>query len=172
MGLLPLRAGWALGCLYLAAYGTWGWFFRRTVDPWVQRVLGGRLGVHVRWVRATTFPFQVWVWGLEGPGAGGGDRLLDSRITLGSVAICLAGAFMPTGALCLVLRWSPALANDVGPALYLATPVLILSFVTSHLGWRDAEPASLHGHGAEMGPSGDLRPPSKAPASLDTRSES
>jgi hypothetical protein len=135
-----LRAGWIWGCLYLAAYGTWAWFFRSNVDAWARRTLGRILGVDVVWIRATTFPLEVWVWGLAGRRRA--NSLLESRIALGSTAMSFAGAFMPTAGLCLVLHTSPPISDAVGPALYLTTPLLLLLFVASHLSWRASEPGS------------------------------
>ncbi len=158
-----MRTGWALGCLYLAAYGAWAWFFRASVDPLARRALGRSIHVPVGWVRATTFPLEIWVWGLGGRSHDRDDFLLDSRVALGSVALCLAGAFLPTGALCLLLRWSPGLSNELGSALYLTTPLLILFFSASHLCWRDSEPASIRGKRVKIDASGEQRPGSQPP---------
>jgi hypothetical protein len=170
----PLRTGWAMGCLYLLAYATWAWFFRLNVDSWARRRLGERLGVKVAWVRATTFPMEVWVWGLGGRSRAPDNSVLNSRIMLGSVAICLAGAFLPTTALCLLLTWSPWLSAELGPALYLTTPLLVLVFAVSHLGWRDSEPAESNPStdDAKMGAAGTGQPRSRPAARLDTRRES
>jgi hypothetical protein len=138
---VPLNAGWAWGCVYLAAYGAWAWFFRSTVDSWARRFLGGKLGIEVVWLPATTFPLEIWVWGLVGKGGPAGRSALESRVALGSTAVCLAGAFLPTAALCVLLRWSPSLSEQLGAALYLTTPPLILLFVASHLKWRGTEPS-------------------------------
>jgi hypothetical protein len=138
---VPLNAGWVWGCIYLAAYGGWAWFFRSNVDSWARRLLGGKLGVEVVWLPATTFPLEIWVWGLVGKGRSAGRSALESRVALGSTAMCLAGAFMPTAALCILLRWSPSLSERLGAALYLTTPPLILLFVASHLRWRASDPS-------------------------------
>ncbi len=136
-----MRSGWALGCLYLAAYAGWAWFFRSSVDSWARRVVGRRLGLEVIWLQATTFPLEIWVWGRAGRAGRRGLSHLESRLALGSAALCLSGAFLPTAALCLVLRWGPPVAAELGHALYLTTPPLLLLFVASHLKWR--APGSL-----------------------------
>jgi hypothetical protein len=148
----------ALGCLYLAAYGAWGWLLRTSIDSRVRRALGRRLGVEVSWVRATTFPLEIWVWGLAGRGANGERSLLGSRVALGSLAMCLTGAFAPIAGLCLLLSRTPRLASELGPALYLTTPWLILLFVASHLGRRGSKPSTEQRQ-------------SLPPARLDTRGE-
>jgi hypothetical protein len=144
------------------AYGGWAWFFRSNVDSWARRLLGGRLGVKVVWLPATTFPLEIWVWGLRERGRPAGHSALDSRVALGSTAMSLAGAFLPTAVLCVLLHWSPLLSEELGAALYLTTPPLILLFVASHLKWRASDPAesSAHGDGG--------RPPSEPPGSLGT----
>jgi hypothetical protein len=160
-----LKAGWAWGCLYLAAYGAWAWLFRSSVDSWARRRLGERLGVHVVWLQATAFPVEIWVWGVAlHPGAP--ERaLLQSRVALGSTAMCLAGAFLPTAALCLLLRWNPAASEELASALYLTTPLLLLVFVASHLKWRGPEPSEPPE--PRGGPGSRWRPPSEPPGRLD-----
>ena len=149
----------ALGCLYLAAYGAWAWLFRTRVDSRIRGALGRRLRVEVSWARATTFPLEIWVWSLAGRDAKGDRSLLDSRVALASVALSLTGAFSPVGALCLLFTRTPKLASELGPALYLTTPWLILLFVASHMGRRGSKPISERGQ-------------SLPPARLDTRGES
>jgi hypothetical protein len=149
---LPLRAGWALGCLYLAGYGGWAWFFRSSVDSWARRVIGRRLGLQVIWLPATTFPLEIWVWGRAGRAGTRGASRLESRLALGCAALCLSGAFMPTAALCLLLRWGPRVSAELGPALYLTTPLLILLFVASHLKWRAPDPSEPRASGVRWGP--------------------
>jgi len=176
-----LKAGWAWGCLYLVANATWAWFFRSRMDSWARRALGERLGVKVIWVLATAFPLEVWVWGIAGRRARRRQTLLEPRLALGSVALCLAGAFIPTAALCLFLHQSPLGSSELGPALYLTTPVLILLFVMLHLRWR-APQASGPGGGAgdeiegegerEREPGDRRRPPSEPPGRLGTEPES
>ena len=102
-----------------------------------RRQTGGR----VVWLPATTFPLEIRVWGLVGKGRPAGRSALESRVALGSTAMCLAGAFMPTAALCILLRWSPSLSEQLGAALYLTTPPLILLFVASHLRRRASDPS-------------------------------
>jgi hypothetical protein len=149
----------ALGCLYLAAYGAWAWLFRTRVDSRVRSTLGRRLGVEVSWVRASTFPLEIWVWDLGGRGAKGDRSLRGSRVALGCLTLCLTGAFAPVGGLCLFLSKTPRLASALGPALYLTTPWLILLFVVSHMGGRESKPSSE-------------RRPSLPPPRLDTGRES
>jgi hypothetical protein len=122
---------WAWGCLYLAAYGAWAGVFRSRVDPWARRLVGARLRVEVVWLPASGFPLELWLWGL----AERRGHRFDSRVALGSTAICLAGAFLPTALLCFFLHWMPATA-PLGHALYLSTPPLVLVFVISHLRGR------------------------------------
>jgi hypothetical protein len=169
-----LKAGWAWGCAYLALYWVWAWFFRSTVDPWARRLVGSRLGIHVIWLPATIFPLEIWLWGLAGRSRAAGRSLLESRIALGSAVTCLTGAFLPTVALCILLRWSPSLSKELGPALYLMTPPAILLFVASHLKWRAPEPSES---GAQGGAEGDglgdnRRSPSEPPGRLDPRPRS
>jgi hypothetical protein len=161
-------AGWALGCVYLAAYAGWAWLFRSRVDSRARRLLGRWLGVEVIWVRASAFPLEIWVWGLTGRAFASGGSRLDSRVALGSVALCLVAAFAPTAALCLVLRRSPWASEELGPALYLTTPLILLVFVASHLRWRASEPAAS-GEGEAGRRSG--HPPSEPPGRLDPRRE-
>jgi hypothetical protein len=84
---------------------------------------------------------------------------MGSRLAVGSLAVCLTGAFSPIGALCLLLSKTPDLARELGPALYLTTPWLILLFVASHMGRRGLQPGGAQGQ-------------SLPPARLDTRGES
>jgi hypothetical protein len=126
---------WAWGCLYLAAYGGWAWLFRSHVDPWARRLVGGRLGTEVIWLPASTFPLELWIWGLS---ERRGHRF-DSRVALGSTGVCLAAAFLPTALLCFVLHWAPGATRQLGHALYLTTVPLVLLFVISHLRRRGAD---------------------------------
>jgi hypothetical protein len=128
--------------------------------------LGKRLGVDVIWLRATKFPLEIWVWGLAGRRHG--RSRLDSRIALASVAICLAGAFMPTAALCLLLHWSPS--DQLGPALYLTTPLILPVFVASHLKWRASDSLS-NALRATAGRHDEAPPPSEPPGRLDSSKE-
>jgi hypothetical protein len=75
---------------------------------------------------------------------------------------------MPTAALCLVLRWSSLRSEELGAALYLTTPLLLLLFVASHLRWRATEPEA--GGKGETGRRG-TRIPSEPPGRLDPRRE-
>jgi hypothetical protein len=169
----PLRTGWVWGCLYLVAYGGWAWFFRSNVDSWARRQLGGRLGVRVVWLPATTFPLEIWVWGLVGHGrARRVPSILESRVALGSAAMCLTGAFMPTAALCLLLRWSPSLSEELGPALYLTTPPLILLFAASHLRSRATDPPETVHFGEQSQDRRSGRRPSDPPGSFGAGRES
>jgi hypothetical protein len=166
-----LKTGWVWGCLYLAAYAGWAWLFRSTVDSWARRRLGHWLGVDVIWLRATTFPLEIWVWGLAGRDSLREDSRLGSRVLLGSLALCLAAAFTPTAGLCLVLRCSSRASGELGAALYLTTPLLLLLFVASHLRRRASEPG---GGGGEVGEAGrrSTGGPSEPPGRLDPERES
>ncbi len=110
-------------------------------------------------MRATTFPLEIWVWGLAGRGAKGDRSLRGSRVALGCLTLCLAGAFAPVAGLSLFLSKTPMPASALGPALYLTTPWLILLFVVSHMGRRDSKPSTE-------------RRPSLPPPRLDTGRES
>ena len=79
---------WAWGCIYLTAYQAWAWFFRSRIDPWARRFVGGRLGVEVVWLLASSFPMEVWTWGL----AGRKGHRFDPQIALCSTAVCFAAA--------------------------------------------------------------------------------
>ena len=114
------------------------------------------------WLRATRFPLEIWVWGLAGRRHG--RSRLDSRIALASVAICLAGAFMPTAALCLLLHWRPS--DELGAALYLTTPLILPVFVVSHLKWRASDSPST-AQRATAGRHGEA-PPSEPPGKIDS----
>jgi hypothetical protein len=120
---------WAWGCIYLTAYQAWAWFFRSRIDPWARRVVGGRLGVEVVWLPASSFPMEVWTWGL----AGRKGHRFNPQIALCSTAVCFAAALLPTALLCMLLRWTTCLSARSEHALYLATPPLIAVFVASYM---------------------------------------
>jgi hypothetical protein len=124
----------------------------------------------VIWLRATRFPLEIWVWGLAGRRHG--RSRLDSRIALASVAICLAGAFMPTAVLCLLLHWNPS--DELGPALYLTTPLILPVFVATHLKWRASDSPSTAKRATQRGTGRrrDESPPSEPPGRLDSSKES
>lgn len=128
-----MSSDWIGGCAYLAAYAAWTWFFRAWVDPRLQARVGRRLRTPVAWVRATTFPMELWVWGLREPG----DERLDTRLALASAAIALVGVFLPIGLLCAFELWVGGLPEAVTAALYLTTPLLFFLFIVSHLRWRE-----------------------------------
>jgi hypothetical protein len=131
---------WLWGCLYLAAYGAWAWVFRAWVDPWLRRAAGRRLGRDVVWVPASMFPLELWVWGLRKPETSG----VESRVALISVAVGLAGAFLPIALLCAFLSWRGGSPGTVSGALYLSTPALVMLFAVFHLQWRaTATPGDL-----------------------------
>jgi hypothetical protein len=121
----------------------------------------------VIWLRATKFPLEIWVWGL--PARRRGRTQLDSRIALTSMVICLAGAFMPTAALCLLLNWSPSLSDELGPAIYLTTPLIVPVFVALHLKWRASDSLST-AERATAERNGEA-PPSEPPGRLDSSKE-
>jgi hypothetical protein len=137
MSPLPesVSAGWVWGCLYLAACGAWAWCFRSRVDSWVRRLAGKWLGTPVVWVPASTFPLEIWMWGVAT--RDGSQRA--ARLALGSLVFCFAGAFLPTVAFALLLRWTDCIPDDVASAVYLSTPALIVLFAASHLSRRGLE---------------------------------
>ena len=161
-----MRSGWLWGAAYLAAYGEWAWLFRSRVDSWARRTLGRRLGIEVVWRCATTFPLEIWVWGPSARCRGRPD--LEPRLALTSTAICLAAAFVPTAALCLLLDWSSSLSDELGPALYLTTPLILLVFVASNLKWRASNSSSASEGGKPL----DDPPPSEPPGRFDSSRES
>jgi hypothetical protein len=173
VGAANVSTGWAPGCLYLAAYAAWAWTFRIAIDPRARRALGRWMGVEIGWVRATTFPLDISVWGLVGRSQDRDETLLGWQVTLASVAVCLAGAFLPTAALCVLLRCRPWPSDELGAALYLITPVLILLFSASHFGWREPQERRCPGRKRVGTPFvGTGHPPSEPPARLDTTRES
>jgi len=124
---------WMWGCLYLGAYGFWAWTFRTRVDPWMRRQLGLRLSADVVWVPASTFPIELWVWGLRRPSDDEQGAERAHRLALTSVAAGLGGAFLPTALLCAFESWGAGLPEAVNGALYLTTPLLVMVFVVWHL---------------------------------------
>jgi hypothetical protein len=91
-------------------------------------------------VTASTFPIELWVWGLPTPTADGQDVERAHRLALICVTAGLAGAFLPTALLCALLSAlqsrDAALPEAVNGALYLSTPLLVALFVVGHLRWR------------------------------------
>lgn len=119
------------------------------------------------WLRASRFPLEIWIWGLAGRRHG--RSRLDSRIALASMAFCLAGAFMPTAALCLLLHLSRSLSDELGPALYLTTPLILPVFVALHLKWRSSDSPST----SQRATAGhDEARPSEPPGGLDSSKRS
>ena len=84
----PFNAEWTWGCLYLAAYAAWAWLFRSHLDRWARRLLGRRLGVDIVWLPMTTFPLEMWIWGISERGDERRPSRFDPRVALGSAAIC------------------------------------------------------------------------------------
>lgn len=135
------------GFAYFGVYAAWSWFFRAQIHSRLQRRAARRLGVEIVWVPATTFPVELWVWGLREAR----DSPLESRLAFGSAAAGLLGAFLPIALLCAFEQWSGGLPEAVTGALYLTTPLLFSSFLLSHLRWRAPRepPAVVLGLGAK-----------------------